>query len=109
MGLLIDLSYEGRVIEDVYVNVRYANGAKGGGLYRVDIHPGGKGTRPIFPHPDVAVLEIPFAQPGDSQDLWLRVGAVYDVNRAAFEQAYEDFKAKVASGLLPWAQNVRDA
>ena len=109
MAILADVTLsDGMTICKVYISPRYISANRDVGHYALD-YLSKKGGAPLPIPPDYSIIEFKaegHAQPGDNP--LRRSGVVYDRDKPAHEQVYDDLRAKLLAGQVPWLGNVRN-
>lgn len=109
MGIFADVQLPGGMtICKVYISPRYISANRDVGHYALDyLSQQGGAALPI--PPDYSIIEFKAEgreQPGDNP--LRRSGVVYDRDKPAHGQVYDDMRAKLKAGQLPWLVNVRN-
>lgn len=109
MGIFADVQLPGGMtICKVYISPRYISANRDVGHYALD-YLSKKGGEALPIPPDYCIIEFKAAgreQPGDNP--LRRSGVVYDRDKPAHGQVYDDMRAKLKAGQLPWLVNVRN-
>lgn len=100
MGLKVDVQFGQIAVSDLYLKISHVSGTKVSARYVVTFLDAKDGAEvPLIPGDDRVFT---FGEPKGLDLPWFNVSA------NAWEQCYEDFKARFAKGLLPWVKGLRE-